>query len=62
MKLPLKLLLSLVILLLAYQLMGFGLALLNKPSGRAVYEGLLTLFLLGFSFPYALWRVWRRYL
>ena len=57
--LPLKLLFTFLILLLGYQTMGYALDLLNRPSDRAVYEGIAFLLLLGSLLPYALWRLWR---
>ena len=56
----LKLLLTIFLVLLGYELLVYALHLLNQPSDRAVYEGTAGLLLLLFFLPFSLWRLWRR--
>lgn len=52
-------LVSLFILFLGYESMVAAFRLLNKPSDRAVYEGMAVLALLCVFLPVALIRFWR---
>ncbi len=56
----LKLLLTLFLLFLGYELMVYALHLLDQPSDRAVYEGTAGLVALLFSLPSLLFLLWRR--
>ncbi len=60
MKRLLKLLLTLFLLFLGYELMVYALHLLDQPSDRAVYEGTAALVVLLFSLPSLLFLLWRR--
>jgi hypothetical protein len=56
----LRILLTILILFAGFQTMVFAFHLLNKPSDRAVYEGMAVLALLCVGLPVLLLRLWRR--
>ncbi len=55
----LKSLLTILLLLLGYECMVYAFHLLNRPSDKAVYEGMACLAMLFVFLPFALWRSWR---
>jgi hypothetical protein len=56
----LRVLLTFLILFVGFETMVAAFHLLNKPSDRAVYEGMAVLALLCAGLPVLLLRLWRR--
>jgi hypothetical protein len=55
----LKILLTLLVAFLGYEIMVQAFHLLNLPSDRAVFQGMAILALLVIFSPVIFWRLWR---